>query len=148
MQKVLSDSALAFLKVTGAALIVVAIGVTAQSNLNGAVAVGIAGLMAAVAAGVAAAQVFLERLSFRAYLPEPWGALADSFVHGFLGGFLPAITGWLAEPNYSAWRAVLIGAVVGGLNAGFRAIQGSLTPQERPFRGTGIQTTGAELPPA
>lgn len=147
MEKVLTDAALAFLKVTGAALIVVAVGVTQQSNLDGAIALGIAGLMAAIGSGIAAVQAYVPQLSLRAYLPDPAGAIADSFLHAFLGAFLTAIAGWLAEPNYAAWKAFLIGAVVGALSAGFRAVQGALTPSQAPFRGVGL-TAKAGIPPA
>ena len=93
---------------------------------------GIAGLMAAVGSGIAAIQVFIPKLSFRAHVPEPYGSLLDSFVHAFLGVFLVGITGWLNEPSLATWKAALVAALTGGITAGLRAIQGALTPGEQP----------------
>lgn len=125
------------LKAMLSALLVVAIGISAAPNLDGAVALGIAGLISIIAAGVTAIQVYIPQLDFRSYMGEFAGNLMNAFVRAGLGAFLTAIAGWLAMPNFETWKSVLIGAIVGGINAGLRAIQGALTKTERPFIGRG-----------
>ena len=124
--KTLHDAALALLKTLGSGILVVAIGIFSAPNLDRAVAVGIAGIMALLAALAAAVQVFVPQISFRAWIGEPWGSLLDSFVHGFLGAFLTSIIGILNMPDLSTWHSLVVGALVGAFNAGLRAIQGSL----------------------
>ncbi len=96
MSHVLGDAGRAFLKAFGAALLVVLIGVSQQQTLHGAVAIGIAGLAASFAAGLAALQVFVPALSFRKYFPGIVGAVLDSFVHAALGAFIVAVIGMLS----------------------------------------------------
>lgn len=137
--KVFSDAGLAFLKATGSALLVVAIGISASPNLDSAVAVGIAGVIAAFAAGLAALQVFVPQISFRMWIGEPWGAIFDSFTHAAVGGFLTSLIGIMAMPDLSAWKSLIVAALIGAVNAGFRAIQGRLTPGEKPATTKGLR---------
>lgn len=141
MSHLLGDAGRAFLKAFAATLFVVLIGVSSQTNLDAALGFGVAGLAASLAAGLAAIQVFIPSLSFRAAVPGALGPMLDSFAHAFLGAFVVAVTGWLAEPNYSAWKAVLIGAIVGAINAGLRAVQGGLTTGESPAPQNGVRTS-------
>lgn len=138
MNTLLGNAGKAFLKVFAAALLVVAIGITKQPDLNGAIAVGIAGIMAAFAAGLAALQAFVPDLTFAAYLPAPWGSLVDSFVRAGLGAFITAVIGILSEPSLSAWHSLIVAAVVGAINAGLQAVQGALTPGQLPFKSRGF----------
>lgn len=121
-----------------AALLVVAIGISASPNFDGAVALGLAGLISIVAAGLTAVQAYVPFLSLQSYIPGIAGKMADAFVRAGLGAFLVSVLGWLAMPDLSTWKSLLIASIVGGINAGLRAIQGAADPNEGPFRGVGI----------
>lgn len=138
-EQVFANIARTFLKVTGAALITVLVGITSQKTLHGSVAIGVAGFMAAVSAGIAAIVVFVPDLSLQSWLPGPAGYLGDAFLHGFLSSGLVAAAGWFAEPNYATWHAVWIGIAVGAFNAGFRAVQAFFTPGEAPAKARGVR---------
>lgn len=143
MSHLLGEAGRAFLKAFLASLLVVAIGVSQQANLNDAIAIGIAGLMASFGAGLAAIQAFVPELTFRSLIPGLPGAMLDSFVHAALGSFIVAVIGIFQEPDYSTWHSLIIAAVVGAINAGLRAIQGSLTPGEDPSPQRGIRARAA-----
>lgn len=139
MHQLLDDAGRAALKAFLASLLIIAPGIYQAPDLNSAVALGIAALMAAIAAALAAIQVFVPKLSFRAYVPGLAGAALDSFAHAFLGAFLTSIVGWLQMPDLSTWRSVVVGAMVGALAAGLRAAQGLLTPGEHPSPSSGVR---------
>jgi hypothetical protein len=139
MDHVLGEAGRAFVKAFASAVLIVAIGVSQQATLHDAVAVGIAGVMAAIAAGLAAVQVFVPRLSVRAYIAGLAGAAVDSFLHAFLGSFIVAVAGIFQEPNYSAWHALVIAALIGAVNAGLRAVQGLATLGEKPDPTSGVR---------
>lgn len=143
MNTLTADAGRAALKAFLSALLAIAPGLWVAPDLNGATALGIAALMAGIAAAVAAAQIVAPRLSFRSLVPGLPGALLDSFAHAFVGAFAVAITGWLAMPDLTTWKAVLLGALVGGLDAAMRAVQGFLTPGEAPSPTTGFTPRGA-----
>lgn len=128
MVVVLENAGRAFLKVFLPALLVVAIGIATQPNLDRGVAVGIAGLFAAIAAGISAVQTYVPLLTVRYWIGDPAGRYADAFLHGFLGAFLTALIGILNEPSLNAWKALIVGAVVGALTAGFQAVEELLSP--------------------
>jgi hypothetical protein len=138
MNTLLANAGKAFLKAFLAALLVVAIGISTQPNLNGAVAVGVAGIMASIAAGLAAVQTYVPQLTFAPYLPAPYGSILDSFIRAALGAFVTSIIGILAEPSLAGWKALVVGAIVGALNAGLQAIQGTLTPGQKPVPSYGL----------
>lgn len=122
--KLLLDALAAFGKAFAMVALAVAVGLLSLPNLDGALALGLAGLCAALAAGFAAVQVFVPAISVRAYLPEPWGSAIDSAIHAGLATFLTLVTGWLSAPDFGAWRAFLGGLVVAVGNAILRALQG------------------------
>jgi uncharacterized membrane protein YhaH (DUF805 family) len=136
---VLGEAGRAALKAFLSSLLVVAIGISQQTNLDNAVAIGIAGLMAAFGTLLAVVQTFVPELSLRAYLPGLPGVLSDAFIHAFLGAFIVALIGIFNEPNYSTWHAAIIAAVIGAINVGLRAVQGALTTGEDPSPRTGIR---------
>lgn len=129
------------LKTLGSALLVVLIGISSQTTLHGAVAVGIAGVMAAIASTLAAIQVFVPQVTFQKYLPGPLGAVLDAFGQAAVGAFITAAIGILKEPNFSAWHSLIIAALVGAVNAGARGVQAYLNRGEQP-----AQARGLELP--
>lgn len=138
MNTLVSNAGKAFLKAFLAALLVVAIGISQQPNLNGAVALGVAGLMASIAAGLSAIQTFIPQLSVAPFLPAPYGSMIDSFLRAFLGAFVVSIMGLLAQPDLSLWKSGVIAAIVGALNAGLQALQGTFTIGQRPKLAFGI----------
>jgi hypothetical protein len=126
------------LKVYGAGLLTVLIGLTAQKTLHGAIAFGVAGVMALTATAIGGIVTLLPQLSFQQLVPGLPGQLLDAFVHAALAAFLVAVAGWFAEPNYNAWKSILIGAVVGAINAGARAVQAYFTKGEVPNQKVGL----------
>jgi len=97
-------------------------------------AAAIAAFAASGAAALKALQEFIPWLSVGKWLglPQPFAAYVDAFVHGSVGTFIVLISGWLERADFSTWHAALVGAVVGALTVGWRAIEGLLTPGEQP----------------
>lgn len=146
MSDLLGEAGRAALKTFAVALVAIAPGAWVAPNLDGTIAVGIAALMAFVAAAAAGVQTIWPALAVRAHVAGLTGALLDSFVHAFLGAFIVAITGWLAMPNYETWKSILLGAFAGALNAGMRAIQGAFTPGENPVPAKGVRLRRSTAP--
>ena len=119
-------------------MVVVAPGILAAPNLNRAVALGVAAVMGAIAAGLKAVQIFVPQLSVTAYVRGPAGSLIDSFLRAFLGAFLTSIIGILNMPDLSGAKSLVVGAIVGAFTAGLRALQGALTKGEWPGTKSGI----------
>jgi hypothetical protein len=138
MDTLLANAGKAFLKAALASFLVVVYGLASQPTIHGALAIGIAALMAAVAAGLAAIQTFIPQLTFAPYLPAPWGSILDSFIRAALGAFVVSLIGILQEPSMSGWHAAFIAAVIGAINAGLQAIQGTLTLDYYPAPRYGI----------
>lgn len=143
MLVLLSEAGRSFLRAFAASLLILLPGVLSAPNLNGATGLGIAALIASVAAGLKAIQVFVPQLSFKSLLPAKfrvWGNYVDSFARAFFATLLVSVLGWLAMPALSFERSVLVGLLVGAVTAGFRALQGSLTPGEPPQPQAGLTT--------
>lgn len=134
MKELLSAAGRAFLRAFGASVIVYAAGVLAAPNLDRAYALGVAALVASLAAGLRALQAYVPQLTLTHYLGVPFGPWADSFLHGFLGSLLVTWIAILGAPDLSLSRSVAVAAVVGALAAGIRALQGALTAGEAPGR--------------
>lgn len=147
MKTVLHQAGAAFLRAFGAALIVTLPGVLSSPNFDGTIALGISALVGALAAGLKAIQVFIPALSFATLIQQPYAAWLDSFTRAFLAAFLTAVLGWLAMPDLSTWHSVVVGALTGALAAGFRALQGLLTPGEDPAPNSGVATPPPAPPP-
>jgi FtsH-binding integral membrane protein len=138
----LSEGGRELLKVLAVGLLALGLSWTAQPSFHGSVLIGVAGLVAILAAALKLVAAYLPRLSLKKYLREPWGAIADAFVHAGLATFIASVTGWLALHDLSTWKSVLAGAIIGGLNAGLTAVEHAFTP--------GLQPTapiGAGIPP-
>lgn len=138
MSALLSAAGRAFLRAFLAAILVYATGVLAAPNLNRAYLLGVAALAAALAAGFRSIQAYLPKLSIATYLPAPYGAPADAFLHGFLGALIVSLTGWLGAPDLATARSFAVAAIVGAVTAGVRAVQALLTTGEHPSPGTGV----------
>ena len=137
-KNLLSAAGRAFIGAFAVSALALSTGVLAAPNLDGALALAAAALFASVAAGVKALQTFVPQLSFASFLPQPWAAYADAFVQAGLGAFLVSLVGVLSAPDLATAKSLLTGAVVGALMAGFRALQGLLTPGETPSPGVGL----------
>lgn len=140
MHTLLSNAARSFGRAWVSALIVLAPGVLAAPNLNRGVALGIAAVAASIAAGVKALQVFVPQLTFASLIAQPYAAWLDSFTRAFIGAFLTSLIGILNMPDLSTWHSLVVGAVVGAVAAGLRALEGLLTPGESPRPQTGLNT--------
>jgi hypothetical protein len=128
----LSSAGRAFIGAFAMSALALSTGILAAPNLNEAYALGVAALFASVAAGVKVLQEFVPQLRFGNYVPQPYGAWLDAFVQAGLGAFLVSVVGVLNAPDLATAKALLTGAVTGALMAGFRAVQGLLTPGESP----------------
>lgn len=138
MVALLFAAATAFLRAFGVTFLLAVTGILAAPNVDAAVALSIAALVASVAAGLRAIQVFIPQLSFAEFAPQPLAAWLDSFFRAFLAALVTALTGWLAMPDLSTDRAFWYALITGALAAGVRALQGLLTPGEGPSPDTGI----------
>lgn len=140
MKKLLSAAGRAFIGAFAVSVLTLSTGILAAPNLDQAYALGVAALFASLAAGVKAIQVFVPQLSFGAFIRQPIGAYLDAFLQAALGALTVSLIGILNAPDLSTARALITAAVVGALMAGFRALQGLLTPGEQPAPGTGFDT--------
>lgn len=131
-KELLSSAGRAFIGAFVASAIALSTGILAAPNLNEAYALGVAALFASIAAGVKVLQEFVPALRFGSYVPQPYGAWLDAFLQAALGAFLVLLVGVLNAPDLATAKSLLSAAVVGALMAGFRALQGLLTPGERP----------------
>ena len=138
MEKLLFAAGTSFLRAFGAAFLVYALGILAAPSLASARSLSIAALLASIAAGLRAIQVFVPQISFDSLVAQPYAAWADSFVRAFLATLLISVTGWLASPDFSTWKAVGLAAVVGAVTAGVRALQGIFTKGDQPAPATGV----------
>lgn len=138
MTTVLEKAGASFLRAFGAGIITYGIGVWTAPNLSAGVALGAAAVASSIAMGLRAVQVYVPSLSFKSVVGEVPGAWVDAFARAFIGYTITAATGWLLAPDLATWKAVALGAITGGIAAGFRAAQGLLTQGETPSTDTGI----------
>lgn len=131
-KELLSSAGRAFIGAFAVSAVALSTGVLAAPNLDQAFALGVAALFASVAAGVKVLQEFVPALRFGSYIPQPFGAYLDAFLQAAVGAFLVSVVGVLNAPDLATAKSLLTAAVVGALMAGFRALQGLLTPGEQP----------------
>ena len=131
-KELLSAAGRAFIGAFAVSALTLSTGILAAPNLNQAYALGVAALFASVAAGVKVLQEFVPQLRFGSYISQPFGAYLDAFVQAGLGAFLVSIVGVLNAPDLATAKSLITAAVVGALMAGFRALQGLVTPGEQP----------------
>jgi hypothetical protein len=139
MRALLSNAGRSFLRAFLGSFVVLAPGILAAPNLNRAVALGIAAVMASIAAGLRTLQHLVPQLSVGRYiLSPPFDAWIDSFVRAFLAAFITSIIGILNMPDLSGAKSLVVGAVIGAITAGLRALEGILTRGEDPLPSTGF----------
>lgn len=138
MTQLLFAAATAFLRAFAVTFLMAATGILAAPNVEAAVALSIAALIASIAGGLRAIQVFIPQLSFASLIPQPYAAWVDSFARAFLASLIVALDGVLAMPELPTDSAVWFGVITGALTAGVRALQGLVTPQESPAPARGV----------
>lgn len=141
MSSVLGEAGRAVLKVVLAGLVALAISVTAAPDLASAGGVLELGLIGLAVAVLSTLTPFVPRLSVASYLPEPYGRLADAFIHAGVGAFLTSIIGIASVPDLSTWHSLVVAALVGALNAGFHGISDAFTAGKKPFTQFGVRKT-------
>lgn len=138
MNKLLFAAATSFLRVFGVTFLFAATGILSAPDLGSAVGLSMAALVASIVAGLRALQVFVPGITFARFAPQPIAAWLDSFSRAFIGVFLTLLTGWLAAPDWSTWKSALTAVIIGAFTAGVRALQGLITPGDRPAPAVGI----------
>lgn len=131
-KELLSSAGRAFIGAFAVSAVALSTGVLSAPNLDQAFALGVAALFASVAAGVKVLQEFVPALRFGSYIAQPFGAYLDAFLQAAVGAFLVLLVGVLNAPDLATAKSLLTAAIVGALMAGFRALQGLLTPGELP----------------
>lgn len=139
MVKLLFAAGTAFLRAFGVTFLLAVTGILAAPNVDAAVALSIAALLASIAAGLRAIQVFIPQLSFSEFVPQPYAAWLDSFTRAALAALVTALAGLLAMPELPTDRSIYFALITGAAAAGVRALQGLLTPGESPAPDSGIE---------
>ena len=132
LKNLLSQAGRAALKAFVVTFLTFAAGLLAATNLKEFAALAVGALVASGVAALKAVQVFVPQLSFAGLLPQPFASWLDAFVIAGLSAFLVLVQGVSDAPNYDAGKAVVVAAVIGGLQAAFRALEGVLTKGETP----------------
>lgn len=136
MLNVLSEAGRSFLRAFIGSMLILLPGVLAAPNLDEAFGLGVAALIASIAAGIKVIQVFVPQLSFASLVPPGVGLLLDSFARAFLASLLVLVPGVLNAPNLSEGKALAVAALIAAVTAGVRALQGVLSPED-PVPSTG-----------
>lgn len=131
-KELLSAAGRAFVGAFAVSVLTLSTGILAAPNLNEAYALGVAALFASLAAGIKVLQEFVPALRFGSYIAQPFGAYLDAFLQAALGAFLVLLIGVLNAPDLATAKSLAVAAIVGALMAGFRALQGVITPGELP----------------
>lgn len=139
MNKLLFAAMTAFGRVFLVTFLLAATGILTAPDQVTAVALSWAALVGSIIAGFRALQIFIPKLTFANLLDQPFAAWADAFTISFLGVFITLLTGWLAAPDFTNWKAALTSVVIGALTAGVRALQGLLTPNNTPAPKVGLK---------
>jgi hypothetical protein len=140
VKQLFTEAAKAFLLAAGAVALTYGEGIFEAPNLAAALALAVAMVAASFAGGIAALQAFVPRLSFGAYIPQPWGAFADRFLQTAVATLIVAFTDILnAAPDLHIEKAAIIAAITGAIAAGFRSIVGLGTKGEFPLRKVGFE---------
>jgi hypothetical protein len=145
MNKLLFAAMTAFGRVFIVTFLFALTSIATAPDQQSAIALSWAALVASIAAGLRAIQIFFPGITFKRLLPQPLAAWVDAFTLAFLAAFVTTLTGWLAAPDFATWKAAITGFVIGGLTAGVRALQGLATPGEKPAPTAGIKDPGSTI---
>jgi hypothetical protein len=144
MLELLSAAGRSFLRAFLASILVLAPGILAAPNLNKMYLLGVAAILASIAAGIRAIQAYVPEISLVHYLGHPYGDWADSFLRAFLASLVVTLPGVLNAPDLSTGRSLATAAIIGAFTAGIRALQGFFTAGEHPSPGLGL--SAPEMP--
>ena len=139
MKNLLYEAGRAALKAFAVTFVTFAAGLVSATNLKEFSALAVAALVASGVAALKAVQVFIPQLSFAGWLKSKpvVASYLDAFTIAFLATFVVTLQGISDAPNYDAAKALVVGAVVGALQAAFRAVEGLATKGEFPARSFG-----------
>jgi hypothetical protein len=137
-KEVFSSAARAFAIAFGSSALILAGPVLDAADVKTAVALGIAALIASIAAGVKALQEYIPQISVGSYVKQPFGAWIDAFLQGGIGAFAVLLFNWLSAGDVTDWKNWIAAAAIGALQAGLRALQGAVTKGEDPAPATGF----------
>lgn len=139
MKNLLSQAGRAALKAFVVTFLPFATGLIGATSIDEFRSLGIAALVASGVAVLTAVKVFVPQLSFASLLPQPFASWTDAFVIAGLSAFLVLVEGVSEAPDYATGKAALYAALIGGLQAGFRALEGLTQKGESPAPNFGTE---------
>ena len=137
MKEILASAGRRFLHTAVAAFITFVLGLLAAPDLvldN----LRVYGVVFLVAVGAALLKFISEvfpHFSVARYAPDKYKVYAawlDAFLQAAVAAFVVAAPGIFDAPDLKTAGAIAVAALIGALTAGVRAIEGLLTPSERP----------------
>ena len=143
MKVILEKAGLSFLRAVVGVVLVFAPGLLNAPNFQAAKTALVAVIVAAIAAGLKAVQVYFPQLSVQGVWHSPFAKFVDSFLRAFVGTLVTLLIGVLSVPVYHFEKAALLAVLVGAVTAGIRAVQALFTKGETP-----VPKAGAPDPPA
>lgn len=137
MKERLAGAGRRFLHTAAAAFVVFILGIVAAPDLildN----LRVYGVVFLIAIGAAALKFIVEivpYISVANYAPDQYrvyAAWVDAFLQAAVASFAVTGPGIFNAPDLKTAGAIAVAALIGALTAGARAIEGLLTPEERP----------------
>lgn len=137
MKDILAAAGRRFLHAAAAAFIVFVLGMLAAPNLvvDNLRVYGLAFLIAIGAAFLKFVSEVAPFLSVSNYVPDKYkvyAAWVDAFLQAAIAAFVVDAPGIFNAPDLKTAGAVAVAVLIGAITAGVRAIEGLLTPSERP----------------
>lgn len=137
MKEKLAAAGRRFLQTAGAALIVFVLGLLSAPDLvlDNLYLYGVAFLVAIGAAALKFIAEVFPFVSVAKYVPDKYRVYAswlDAFLQAGVSAFVVVAPGIFDAPDLKTAGALAVAALLGALTAGVRAIEGLLTPEERP----------------
>jgi hypothetical protein len=137
VKEILASAGRRFLHAVAAALLVFVLGWLSAPNLvaDNLRVYGVAFLVAIGAAFLKFVSEVVPFFSVVNYVPNKYKVYAawlDAFIQAGVAAFVVAAPGIFNAPDLKTAGALAVAALVGALTAGFRALEGLLTPEERP----------------
>lgn len=138
MKKLVETAGAAFLRAFLASLITYGAGLLAAPDLNRTYLLGVTALIASVAAGLHAILAYIPKLTFKQWLPDPYGQWLDTFLYTFAASLAVTLPGVLGAPDFPTVKSLAVAAILGAVNAGVQAVEGLFTVNVKPVEGFGI----------
>lgn len=137
MKEKLAAAGRRFLHAAAAAFLVFILGLLAAPDLI-ADAVRTYGVVFLIAIAAAALKFIAEIIPFVSvanYVPDRYrvyAAWVDAFIQAAVGSFVVNAPGIFDAPDLKTAGAIAVAVAIGAITAGVRALEGLLTPAERP----------------